>query len=292
MYAAELQPAERQLLDELVAFQHDHRGEAHASLASSRPWRGARRAMVAGAALLVAAGAVLYAARPDGSSRDHPAGVSIATISAATLNARSAAAVSDKSDSVLTMTSPGAVSTIDLLSQTDVETRVDANGSPTRVFAVRRVAGSPDVHDVLIIDYGSRSWNLRRVASTPQDHAPPIPDPAEALQQQLSDDIAVGRSVVEGSESVDGSKTWRVRTTLPDGTTSTIWIDQETSLPVKQVSPVGSVTYTYNWQARTPDVLASLWPTPPAGFTEVSDPRLVLGGPTKAEICAVIPTCS
>jgi hypothetical protein len=123
------------------------------------------------------------------------------------------------------------------------------------------------------INYQDRTWGEREVDAAPGMTEPP--ETAAALQQQLAENLKNGRSMEDGSEVVDGRMTTRVKTIGAKGETSTLWIDNETLLPVKQIGD--TINVTYSWAPRSSENLAALWPAVPAGFTKLDGPPLPPG---------------
>jgi hypothetical protein len=143
----------------------------------------------------------------------------------------------------------------------------NADGHPTRELAARLTPGVPGAMQSLIIDYVAKTWSMRDLTASADIPLPQLPPPG-GHGTQLAADLASGAAVVRANEIVDGRLATRVDTTQPVGVVTSQWFDAETYLPIQSGVP-GSVV-TYQWLPRSPEVLASLWPSIPLGFTDQS----------------------
>ncbi|MEV8517418.1 hypothetical protein [Dactylosporangium sp. NPDC051484] len=125
---------------------------------------------------------------------------------------------------------------------------------------------------VTVIDYEHHAWSTYRLE---------VPSDAKTMAQvtgvfedrvNIRTAISGGQLEVLGTEVVDGHQTLRLRVTpAAKVTTGTmdLLVDSESYLPVRlSVDKAGHRnTLDYAWLARTPENLATLAVTPPAGFT-------------------------
>jgi len=235
-------PFEERLLTKLVSFQQD--GDHASGTMARRKGRSRSRPIVA-AATVMAVAAVLVATRT-GSSPSDPVAAP-----ATSLEARTVVAMSTASHEVvfhsMVVQSSGSVSELWRDDQTGASrvVRKDAAGQVVWETAFR--PGPGGAVQGVTINYQDRTWGEREVDAAPGMTEPP--ETAAALQQQLAENLKNGRSMEDGSEVVDGRMTTRVKTIGAKGETSTLWIDNETLLPVKQIGD--TINVTYSWAPRS-----------------------------------------
>lgn len=128
---------------------------------------------------------------------------------------------------------------------------------------------------VLTVDYAHHVWWQKTYPYTWPAGRTPAPNPPKSLPGN-SDDIrtqlANGDLILVGIEQVAGHTAEHLRTAheLEPGHYMDIWVDSTTYLPVRMAIHAGQTSWsiTYEWLPRTPENLARLELTPPAGFTE------------------------
>jgi hypothetical protein len=150
--------------------------------------------------------------------------------------------------------------------------------------------------DIRVVDYQKRAWGqVTRPADknfrVPPDGFGAIGSPAGPLDPApgFANAFDVGQLentghseektpgvtytyTLTGTETVDGQVCYRIVRSVKHATLDTWWISKATGLPVKQTQRSGAQTIvsTYQWQVPRDKAPASLWPTPPAGFTHVA----------------------
>ncbi|HEV2781196.1 MAG TPA: hypothetical protein VGX25_17580 [Actinophytocola sp.] len=138
-------------------------------------------------------------------------------------------------------------------------------------------ASGPDGdQDIVWVDYDLRKWSTgHRTDRNPPSAIPDITD-ADSIRTAITD----GTVELVGRETVDGLDTLHLRLFGPNREYRIdMWVDSRTYLPVREIAAKSSggtgdqefpsahaVTTTYDWLPRTPDNLARLVLTPPAGF--------------------------
>lgn len=228
---------------------------------------------------VVAAGvavALVVPAAPQGVRGGPPAGTGAAQPrTAAFLAAHTEQALDGTGDSIVhTVTSLDDGTVQDTWSDVSGMRMVSSDGpvgAPTRT-SQESVDGDRLVF--LTVDYARHVW-WRDSVSAPEKVAPgvilgvPYGDP-----NSIRTDLAGGSLVVVGTEQVAGHATEHLRLTVNAGGKAVVaedlWVDSTTFMPVRLVGQKGPFHFTvsYEWLPRTPQNLARLELTPPAGFTE------------------------
>jgi hypothetical protein len=83
--------------------------------------------------------------------------------------------------------------------------------------------------------------------------------------QEKSVDVTFTYTIT-GTQTVDGQVCYRVVSSGRQHVT--LWINKATALPVKTINQEFGIVTTYHWQVPRDQAPASLWPSPPAGFTQ------------------------
>ncbi|HWB38255.1 MAG TPA: hypothetical protein VHA75_19725 [Rugosimonospora sp.] len=126
---------------------------------------------------------------------------------------------------------------------------------------------------ILSVDYARQVWWLdsnQRPGKVPAGAlGVPYGDPAEVRAA-----LAGGDLVLVGSEQVDGHATEHLRLSVDSEDSVSVgqdlWVDATSYLPVKLTGHKGPNQFAvgYEWLPRTPENVAKVALTPPAGFTE------------------------
>jgi hypothetical protein len=206
---------------------------------------------------------------------------------AAYVTAHTAAALDSLSGFIERTTTvlPGGVTDVELTDRATGWFRFDSSakdGSPLNTIGG---SGAPADHPtVTVVDHPDRAWwtyqmqlptdapSGAKAAMSTQIATGPFEDPLD-----IRTAITSGQLQVLGTESMDGHQALHLRVTSapkPLPYTVDLWVDRESYLPVRLLTDkTGSpVTLDYTWLARTPQNLASLAVTPPAGFTHLDKP--------------------
>lgn len=148
-------------------------------------------------------------------------------------------------------------------------------GAPTRSYLITLDNG---VLHLLLVDFSRHTYyrDQRPADGAPFGQAAGVPygDPAE-----LRADLASGQITLVGTEQVDGRSTEHLRLNLSGEDAKVagmdLWVDSDSYLPVKMLARKGPyhITVTYEWLPRTPENLAHLELTVPAGYTEQDGPE-------------------
>jgi hypothetical protein len=148
------------------------------------------------------------------------------------------------------------------------------SGVTQDAYAVR--PGSGGRADTRTVDYVRHTWRDRTTSGS--ESVDTMENPAHGVALELRNGVlstdgpaaeSNGTATLTGIEVVDGERAYRVVLALPEGgELATIWLSTTTALPVRSTSP--GVTVTYRWHVPRGDVPASLWPTVPCGFSDVT----------------------
>jgi len=148
-------------------------------------------------------------------------------------------------------------------------------GAPERSYLIAKVDGKVTILDV---DYTRHTYFQQempgRAAPFGQAAGVPYGDPTE-----LRDALASGQITLVGTEQVDGRSTEHLRLNLSGEDAKQaamdLWVDSESYLPVKMVARKGPyhINVSYEWLPRTPENLAHLELTVPAGYTRADGPE-------------------
>lgn len=277
----DLEPWQEHILGELVGKQvelHGARGRARVSRRFSSRWS---RVAVVCASGFVAMAAVLggltlsHGTSTLGAPRS-PGPLRSGKASATGLISHTAAVVAAAySSDIIESTAPVGSGTIqnweDPVSGTWRTVGFDSTGQMIGESAFR-VNSSTMSH--IVINFQQRIFFSTTVTLQPGIPTPQLPDSASALSTELRDNLSSGRWVIQGTAVVDGHTTEvvHIQPGVGNAAGATLWIDQATGLPVQQVTPRGTITY--RWLPRTEQNIAAMWPTPPAGFTQIAPPTL------------------
>ena len=132
----------------------------------------------------------------------------------------------------------------------------------------------PRTAEITDVEYTTRTWSRQQTSSVllAGSHSPSL----------IRDQIASGGFTVVGTVSLHGRRalelTWS-RKTGPLTTTSTLWVDDQTYVPLRSVTTMGggpggtplqTVTTDYQILPATPANLNLLTPPIPAGFTRTA----------------------
>lgn len=154
------------------------------------------------------------------------------------------------------------------------ETVYSSGGRTTMVVAYRLV--SPGKFEGRMIDFTKRTWSEQS-----QSPLVAIENPGKQIIDQLRQDATVGtngRVKVIATGVVDGQLADELALLDTNGQnqSGTMWISRATSLPIKSASP--DSMESYQWSGPGSVDPASLWPSVPAGFTQVP-PTPLFGKP-------------
>jgi hypothetical protein len=265
------------LWDELAESHADHRRLSQAEFSSgsppvrldgrgSRPWR---TILGVGAAAAVALIVALVAGSLVGTSSDAPL---VGRIAAATERAMASSVVHWVDEQTLPGESEPSSATENWTDEASDATRIvfrDEHGDP--IIDVGPLTGptveSPE-HS------GQRSvWHCSQRYVEHVDTGDASTDTDLDGLRELSDDLAAGRLVEDGTEVVDGRELIRLVGADRQRAGMILLVDPETLLPVRARGTIThdgyNATYsqTYEYLPRTPANLALLHPPVPAGFT-------------------------
>ncbi|WP_326561173.1 hypothetical protein [Micromonospora sp. NBC_01796] len=149
------------------------------------------------------------------------------------------------------------------------------------------VVKSGNGNDAIVIDHQRKKWWNDQIAAMPQGvevtvtqgpngeriETPtgkkavgPLMDPAE-----LKDALATGTLKLVGEETLDGKATVHLQWVPVPSSTTDIWVDAESYLPVRKVSagPKAIDTVDFEWLPRTPENLAKLEGAAPADYKKL-----------------------
>ncbi|RKR89985.1 hypothetical protein BDK92_4349 [Micromonospora pisi] len=187
-----------------------------------------------------------------------------------------------------TMTNESWVDTKTGRERTD-ETELASN-SRTTVFK------TGNGNDAIVIDHQKKKWWNDQIAALPagvevtvttgpngerietptgKKAVGPLIDPKE-----LQDALAGGTLTLVGEESLDGRATVHLRWVPVPGSTTDIWVDADTYLPVRKTSagPKASDEINFEWLPRTPENLAKVEGAAPADYKKLPCTPLPIAG--------------
>jgi len=126
--------------------------------------------------------------------------------------------------------------------------------------------------DLVSVNYEQQTWMSEH--STEVLPAPVVPDVTDPATMRAA--VEAGTLELMGEETVNGVASVHLRMfAVQRGYRIDVWVDTVNFLPVQETSTViddqgpPKIVTTYSWLARTPENLAHLVLTPPAGFTRV-----------------------
>jgi hypothetical protein len=297
------------LIDELRAGMRDHTdhtevpsGFADQARRTARR-RSARRVVAAGPPLLAAAGVATVLATSAGSHSSSPRGGQTANVTVGSWQMHDTAYIIrrvrahladvDQSDVVETVETggngnPGTDVTAPSWSYTDPQSRVyyssTAMISPSGTHIYDQFVVATPINNGIRYQYTNLDpvQHLYAVSSNvgPNDPPPDAADDAQQIKQELDS----GKATEDGIATVDGQRTIKLTFPVAQGSTSTLYVDPQTYLPVQSLSvepanaqdpSAGNDTTTENWLPATAANIANTQLAQiPAGYTQVSQTTL------------------